>query len=195
MIGIPYEFRNSTFDDFNTFDSASLSNLKNYLIDYTKTIDERFINNEGLLFSGSNGQGKTFLSSLILKEAYRYRYSCRRCTLTQYHDRYTYLWGINQEEKASEQAIFERCFMMPEFLVLDEVGKEMDTRISIPVFEDLLRVRADNGLPTILCTNLSFSQLKDKYGSSVHSMMVGNMTPIQMVGTDRRKSAFDERCS
>lgn len=195
MIGIPHEFIHSSFQDFNTYDCNDLNTLKEYVVNYSKTIDDRFTNNEGILFSGSNGQGKTMLSSLILKEAYRHRYSCRRCTLVQYHNRYTYLWGVNNEEKALEQESFERCFMKPEFLVIDEVGKEIDTRISIPVFEDLLRVRADNFIPTIVCTNLNFKQLKTKYGDSIYSMLVGNMTPIVMTGSDQRKSSFNDRCS
>ena len=77
--------------------------------------------------------------------------------------------------------------------IQEEVGKEVDSKASAPILEDLLRYREDNGLVTILCTNLSPKDLEKRYGVSVASLLKGNMTPIRIEGIDKRKEHYDKK--
>ena len=70
--------------------------------------------------------------------------------------------------------------------MLEEVGKEIDSKITKPILEDLLRYREEKGLVTIICTNLTIKDLEDLYGASIMSLIKGNMTPIKITGKDRR---------
>ena len=142
---------------------------------------------KGICFMGSNGTGKTLLASLILKEAYACRYSCRRITFTQYVGIYTENWGNNEHTPLNPLTIDD--VRNVEFLVLEEIGKEIDSKVTAPILEDLLRYREDNGLVTIICTNSDVKSLTARYGESVMSLIAGATTRITLTGTDFRKFA------
>lgn len=193
ILGIPKKFRDVTIDSFLTYKDAGLASLKKYISDYVSDIPTRFTENEGIIFLGSNGVGKTLLSCLIMKEAYRNRYSAKRVTFVEYITLYTRAWGASSRERIEyEEELYAR-YKSVEFLVLEEVGKEIDSKVSAPILEDLLRYREDKGLVTIICTNLTKNNLQDKYGSSVMSLISGNMTPIVVSSQDRRASTFKSK--
>lgn len=186
LIGIPKKFHNITIEDFEAFDEELLD-VKTYVEEYISDIPARFNQNSGLLFFGSNGVGKTMLASIIAKECYRNRYSVRRVTFMEYISQYTRAWGAKTpEEKETQESLFYDNFKGVEFLVLEEVGKEIESNINVSILEDCLRYREDKGLVTIICTNLSGKNLFERYGASIESLIKGNFTPIKVVGKDRR---------
>ena len=73
--------------------------------------------------------------------------------------------------------------------VLEEIGKEIDSKVTAPILEDLLRYREDNGLVTIICTNSDVKSLTARYGESIMSLIAGATTRITLTGTDFRKFA------
>lgn len=187
LIGIPKKFHNITIEDFEAFDEELLD-VKTYVEEYISDIPARFNQNSGLLFFGSNGVGKTMLASIIAKECYRNRYSVRRVTFMEYISQYTRAWGAKTpEEKETQESLFYDNFKGVEFLVLEEVGKEIESNINVSILEDCLRYREDKGLVTIICTNLSGKNLFERYGASIESLIKGNFTPIKVVGKDRRE--------
>ena len=187
LIGIPKKFHNITIEDFEAFDEELLD-VKTYVEEYISDIPTRFNQNRGLLFFGSNGVGKTMLASIIAKECYRNRYSVRRVTFMEYVSQYTRAWGAKTpEEKETQESLFYDNFKGVEFLVLEEVGKEIESNINVSILEDCLRYREDKGLVTIICTNLSGKNLFERYGASIESLIKGNFTPIKVVGKDRRE--------
>lgn len=187
LIGIPKKFHNITIEDFEAFDEELLD-VKTYVEEYISDIPARFNQNSGLLFFGSNGVGKTMLASIIAKECYRNRYSVRRVTFMEYISQYTRAWGAKTpEEKETQESLFYDNFKGVEFLVLEEVGKEIENSINVSILEDCLRYREDKGLVTIICTNLSGKNLFERYGASIESLIKGNFTPIKVVGKDRRE--------
>lgn len=191
--GVTKKFINKTIDDFEDFGEDSLRKVKEFVRDYIENIDNMFEKNRGIIFFGSNGVGKTFLANLIVKEAYRHRYTSRRITFVDYITLYTKVWGLkNEVEKEEEEAKFYHDYKGVEFLVLEEVGKELDTKLSPVILEDCLRYREDKGLPTILCTNLTKEDLLNRYGDSIVSLISGNMIPIKIVGEDKRRKYFLE---
>ena len=74
--------------------------------------------------------------------------------------------------------------------MLEEIGKEIDSKIAKPILEDLLRYREEHGLVTIVCTNLTPSTIKELYGASVCSLINGNMTVIVIDSEDMRQEVF-----
>ena len=181
-----YSFKDKSLDDFNTYGDTKLQKIKNTFKDYIDNIDFKFLGNEGLFCFGANGNGKTFLTSIVVKEAYRHRYTSKRVTFVEYLREYTRVWGLFGAEKEVAEFNLYNDIKSVEFLVIDEVGKEIDSKVAQPIIEDLLRYREDNSLVTILVTNYTLGQLKEKYGNSVYSLIKGNCRPIKFVGTDRR---------
>lgn len=191
MMGIPKKFCDSTLNDFNTFGKKSLKTIKDFIGDYLQDLIYNIENNRGICFIGSNGVGKSFLSCIIMREAYRHRYSCRRVTFSSYIGAYTESWGThNKSEKDTLETELYEKYKGVEFLVLEEIGKEIDSKIAKPILEDLLRYREEHGLVTFICTNMTPKDLKDSYGTSVCSLINGNMTVIVIDSDDMRQEVF-----
>lgn len=193
LIGIPKSFINTTIEDFIA-KSTELKEVKSLVQQYIKDLDFNFDNNKGLFLCGSNGVGKTMLSCIILKEAYKHRYTSRRTTFVEYIDKYTRVWSSkNSEEKEAFEDELYTYYKSVEFLVLEELGKEIDSKVAAPILEDLLRYREDKGLVTILCTNLNTETLSERYGESCMSLLKGNTIPVTIQSKDVRNSAFKKR--
>ncbi|MFI3211676.1 MAG: hypothetical protein R3Y64_11590 [Peptostreptococcaceae bacterium] len=193
--GIPKEFHNATLDDLKDFGSEDRRVVNTFVRDYIENIHSQFQNNKGIILSGSNGVGKSFIASLIIKYAYVNRYTSRRCTLVEYKDAYTRMWGSkspSEKEELEEQ--FYLNFKAVEFLALEEIGKDITlNNTTVGILEDLLRYREERGLVTIICTNYTRVDLIDKYGSSINSLIQGNCTAIRIVDSDKRQEHYKER--
>ena len=193
IIGIPKSFISYSIEDF-VAKVDKLKDVKSFIGDYIDNIDSNFDNNKGLFLCGSNGVGKTMLSCIILKEAYRHRYTARRTTFVEYIDKYTRVWSSkNSDEKEQFEDELYTYYKAVEFLVLEEIGKEIDSKVAAPILEDLLRYREDNGLVTILCTNLNPEMISDRYGESCMSLLKGNTIPLTIESKDKRNAAFKSR--
>lgn len=195
IIGIPKKFHETTIDDFKTYGSKDLESVQDYIARYVSNMNHQTLEElEGLCLFGSNGVGKTMLACIVAKSAYKHRYSTRRVTFVEYMSKYTLVWGARSiEEKESAEDELYNNYKAVEFLILEEVGKEVDSKASAPILEDLLRYREDNGLVTIICTNLSPKDLESRYGVSIASLMKGSMTPIRIEGVDKRKEHYDKK--
>lgn len=192
MMGVPKRFVDKEVKDFNTYGKKDLKQVKDFVCNYVEHIEENIEDNKGICFIGSNGVGKSYLSCIILKEAYKHRYSCRRVTFSSYISAYTESWGaVKSERDVIEQDLLDK-YKGVEFLVLEEIGKEIDSKIAKPILEDLLRYREEHGLVTLICTNLTPATIKELYGASICSLINGNMTVIVIDSKDRRMEVFNE---
>ena len=192
--GVPRKFLTTSIEDFDTYKLKEMKKVKDFVKTYITNIDDNFSNNVGIMMFGSNGVGKTMLASIIIKEAYVHRYTSRRVTFSDYISKYTASWGCsNNEERENLIAEFYHDYKAVEFLALEEIGKEIDSKVSLPILEDCLRYREERGFPTLICTNLSPEDISNKYGNSIMSLIKGNCKPIQIVGDDVRLKAFKKR--
>lgn len=195
LIGIPKKFHEARIEDFNTYDNSDLEEVQDCIARYISYMNWQTLDKLGGLFLfGSNGVGKTLIACIVAKEAYKHRYSTRRVTFVDYMSKYTLVWSARsvEEKESAEDDLFNN-YKAVEFLVLEEVGKEVDSKASAPILEDLLRYREDNGLVTVICTNLSPKDVENRYGVSVSSLLKGNMTPIRIEGIDKRKEYYDKK--
>jgi DNA replication protein DnaC len=141
---------------------------------------------------GANGAGKSFLSSLIVKEAYRLRYSSYMTTLASMID-------LNFKGNKSQDD-YERIKFIKsaDFLVIDEIGKETFTKTSsnIALLEETLRNAVKTGQVVILCTNLPLEEeggLYEQYGASIQSLIEGSYVKIEFDGKDYRPTVFKKK--
>lgn len=194
VVGVPRHLMSATIDRFETNGDESLSEVKDYMRDYLENIDTNFEENKGLFLYGSNGVGKTYFGSLVVKEAYRHRYSTKRVYFQNYVEDYTRVWNArNLDEREELESNLYTEFTSVEFLCIEEIGKEIDSKITAPILEHLLRYREDHKLPTIICTNLDIEAVEERYGMSVASLIKGNLTPILIEGKDKRSNYYKKR--
>lgn len=194
LMGVPKKYHNLSMKDFDTYNERDLIKVRDFIIKYLSDIYQAFEDNQGLFLFGSNGVGKTFIACMIVKEAYRFRYTARRVTFVEYVSAYTKMWGAKfPEEKEYLEQEFYNKYKAVEFLAIEEIGKEVDSKITAPILEDCLRYREDNGLPTFICTNLDLQEMRERYGMSSYSLMQGNMTPILIEGKDKRREYYNDR--
>ena len=181
-MGVPKALLDLSLEDLDLNEK-----ILDYVQGYIDNIDNSFKYNKGLFLYGSNGTGKTSIASIIIKEAYKHRYTAKRMTWVDYMTLYTRAWGCNNFELKMHTEDVIKDIKDREFLVLEEIGKEQDNKLAMTLLEDLLRHREDKGFPTILCTNLAPKSVVERYGASIESLIKGNMTPIKLVGKDNRK--------
>ena len=181
-MGVPKALLDLSLEDLDLSEK-----ILDYVQGYIDNIDNSFKYNKGLFLYGSNGTVKTSIASIIIKEAYRHRYTAKRMTWVDYMTLYTRAWGCNNFELKMHTEDVIKDIKDREFLVLEEIGKEQDNKLAMTLLEDLLRHREDKGFPTIICTNLAPKSVVERYGASIESLIKGNMTPIKLVGKDNRK--------
>ena len=193
MIGVPKHLTDKGIEDFDTFGEEKYEAVKELVADYIANLDDNFNDCRGIFFYGSNGTGKSTLASFIIKEAYRRRYTAYRVTFANYIDCYTRSWSSKDLAEKEELEVDLYRYKAAEFLALEEVGKEIESSVTAPILEDLIRYREDRQLPTIICTNLQMKNLRRMYGESVYSLLIGNTTPVKIEGKDQRQDYFNKR--
>lgn len=189
--GIPRKFIDTSINDFCNYGRKDLKKVKDFVVEYLEAINQQMPlkKYKGICFFGSNGTGKTMLSSIILKEAYINRFTFNRVTFLNYIKTYTASWNKPNENEIEDETAIKAV----DFLCIEEIGKEIDSKINVSILEDLLRYREDNCLPTIICTNLSPDDLSERYGKSIMSLIKGNTVPVQIADVDRRSCTNEAR--
>lgn len=148
---------------------------------YAKNFTPHAIN---LLFYGSTGLGKTFLSTCIAEEVSERGFSVAYDTAINIIATYeTIKFGNGNGEEAAERAArYERA----DLLIIDDMGTEMGTAFTVSALYNLINNRLMAKRPMIINTNLLPEQLGDKYSPAVASRLRGEFKPLHFVGEDIR---------
>ncbi len=137
-----------------------------------------------MLFTGSTGVGKTFLSNCIAKELIDAGVSVIYLSSQDLFELFSRSrFGRDGQEEAEENC---RHILECELLIIDDLGTELNNSfVSSQLFycinERILRKRG-----TIISTNLSVDQLRDSYSDRVASRIMSHYTAIPFYGGDIR---------
>lgn len=137
----------------------------------------------GLYMYGSNGVGKTFACTSLLKEVVKAGYSAY-CILAD-ELKLAYIDGSRFD---ADSTIVRRVETV-DFLLIEDLGKEYSGRgsgFAELCFENLLRKRSRECRPTFVTSNLSPIDFKSRYQESAASLAMECMIAVQMKGGDRR---------
>lgn len=176
-MGIPLQYQGIDWKDYQ----FSSEQLKKVLKGYTEHCDEMFDDNINLLLTGSNGCGKSYVTSIILQQCYSRYYSVRMTTFKDFITK-----SFNGEDTQE--------YWNAEFLAIDELGAEVSLKSNAEksLIEELLKYRFAKGLPTIICSNLDKATLKARYGNTLFSML-SEFICIEIQGVDGRQTAFRKK--
>lgn len=195
-----YNLKNETFEKSNLSLFSDEPNQKLYRsnlsprenIEKIITISKDFVNSfendtqKNLLFTGTTGAGKTFLSSCIaneiLKKGYTVLYQTAPILLDSVFE-YKY-----NNKSPDAKALYDNFFNV-NLLIIDDLGTENLTAAKFAELFTILNARLITPKTrTIISTNLSLEDLSKAYDSRILSRIIGNFTICRFYGNDLRLS-------
>ena len=136
-----------------------------------------------ICFRGSTGLGKTFLAACIAREVSNNGWSVVYDTAINILDAFERVkFGSNTEE-AEE---YTEQVMSCDLLILDDLGTEMKTQFTISALYNIINTRLMKDKKTLLTTNLTLDELKERYTPQIMSRIEGEYTTLFFFGEDIR---------
>ena len=167
-----------------TFEHDDYSNKKISMIaqNYVSHFDKMKKQGKGLLFYGTVGTGKTFISACIANALIERGHPClvtnfARLTNTlsgMYEGKQEYLDSLNKFD----------------LIVIDDLASERDTEYMGEIVQNIIDSRYRSGKPLIITTNLTGQELKNPTEirkQRVYSRLLEMCVPVEVTGKDRRK--------
>ena len=140
-----------------------------------------------LLFQGGTGLGKTYLSACIARvvaeNGFSVCYDSASAALESYERAKFGRDTEDGEAAAGRVRHMESCDLM----ILDDLGTEMVTPMSLSALYTLINTRLVNGRKMIISTNCSDDELAKKYTPQICSRIAGEFISLPFVGQDIRK--------
>lgn len=143
---------------------------------------------KSMLFYGSVGTGKTFLSNCIAKELLDKGFSVIYFTSFQLFELLSgAISGGSENFRQAYEPLLES-----DLLILDDMGTELSNTFTVSKLFQILNERMLAGKSTIISTNLSLQDFRDIYSERVFSRITSSYTLLKFTGSDiriRRKIA------
>lgn len=172
--------RDVSFDSFRkTNDNAY--NLK-LCLRYANHFDEMLAKNQGLLFYGGVGTGKTFAAACIANHLLNQRIPI---IMTSFVKLLESMQGFSEDDSALI-ARLNRA----KLLIIDDLGAERSTDYALEKVYDIVDSRYRAKLPIILTTNLSMTELKESTDiryTRIYDRIFEMCYPMQFKGQSWRK--------
>lgn len=173
-----------SFDNFSlSFYDPSEKERASINFKALKEFAERFDKDtyENFLLVGGTGLGKTHLSTSVAKTVIEKGYDVVYTTTIRMLDCF--------EKKRFGGAEFRNMtdkFFDCDLLIIDDLGCEMSTQFTVSALYDLINTRLNDGKCTIINTNLTAKELRDKYDDRITSRILGNYRALLFAGQDIR---------
>lgn len=147
---------------------------KNYADNFSK-------NSESILMSGETGLGKTHLSLAIanevIKKGYGVVYASAQPIILELKKEY-----FSSDKDDSLFSMLADC----DLLIIDDLGAEFYSLFAVSQFYNLFNSRMLSNKPIIINTNLTITELKEKYTDRFVSRICGNARQLDFLGRDIR---------
>lgn len=193
-----YRLKNDTFNKFDSSLFSDTVDIQKYgigispkqNIEKIKALSEEFIKNfenpeqKNLLFIGTPGIGKTFISSCIaneiLKRGYTVLYQTSPLLLDSIFE-YKY-----NNKSASAKELYDNLYKV-NLLIIDDLGTENLTAAKFTELFTIINTRLLNPeTKTIISSNLSLEDLAKNYDDRILSRLIGNFNICKFFGEDIR---------
>lgn len=137
-----------------------------------------------LLFYGTVGTGKSFLSGCIAKELLDQGYSCIYFSASALFDSIARLSFDYRERDALQ--IFSEDLYTCDLLIIDDLGTELTNAFVASALFSLLSERALRRKSVIISTNLRPDEIRDRYTDRIYSRIVSSFDLYKLTGADIR---------
>lgn len=149
--------------------------------DFIKNFDKK---HENLLFTGSTGVGKTFLTNCIAGELMDTCHSVVYLTASDLFE----IFSRNKfdYENAEDMRDMYRFVLDCDLLIIDDLGTELNNSFTSSQLFYCINERMNMKRSTIISTNLSPVRLRDSYTDRVTSRIMSGYRMIPLYGKDIR---------
>ena len=138
-----------------------------------------------LLLQGGTGLGKTYLSACIARvvaeKSYSVCYDSASAALDAFERQ---KFARDEVQEAADARV--RQMLDCDLMILDDLGTEMVTPMSLSALYTLLNTRLINGRKIIISTNCSDEELQRRYTPQICSRLQGEFLCLPFAGTDIR---------
>ena len=178
-----YGFPQAEMKDW-TFANDDRNNEKitNIALNYVEHFEEMKKNGKGLLFYGSVGTGKTYISACIANALIDKGYPC---LVTNFARLVNTISGKFEGKQEYIDSLSEYTL-----LVIDDLSAERNTEYMNEIVWNIIDARYRSGKPLIVTTNLTAQELNSPAEISkqrVYSRLMEMCIPLEISGKDRRK--------
>ncbi len=139
-----------------------------------------------LLFQGGTGLGKTYLSACIARvvadKGWSVCYESAAAALEAFETQKF----AREPESAEAAAARVRRMLDCDLMILDDLGTEMVTSVTVSSLYTLINNRLNAGKRMIVSTNCSDEELQKKYTPPIFSRIKGEFLRLPFVGRDIR---------
>lgn len=196
-----YILGDQNFDNFdlnifsdNKIDGVSPRDNMKTILSHTKSFIDSFDSKDtkSLLFTGSTGVGKTFLSSciadLLIKKGVNVLYQSS-AKVTEMLEEFKF----NRENSEYDSETIKELYNT-DLLIIDDFGTEFKTSYTLTALYELINSRLINNKKLIITTNLTVKELKDIYSERLFSRFIGEFLILEFMGNDiRTKKIFENK--
>ena len=176
-------------DNFNSlsydyFEGEDLNRFKHTVNECKNFINSFNSDYHNLFFYGTVGTGKSFLSGCIAKELIENGSSViyfSASGLFETLSRNMFDYKNKEEARSLHQEIYG-C----DLLIIDDLGTEYTNNVVVSQLFSLLNERHLNHKSTIISTNLSLEDLRNRYSDRIFSRITKNYTLCLFTGPDIR---------
>lgn len=173
-------FETFSFDFYDgdslKFAKANFDALKKFAENFGKDTSENFI------LIGNTGLGKTHLSTsvakVVIEKGFRVAYDTA-CDIIGDFEAERFKGTVTEDE-------LRRRYYESDLLIIDDLGCEVSNQFTVSCVYNLVNSRINSGRPTIINTNLTQSELREKYADRIVSRIFGEYRPLLFKGNDIR---------
>lgn len=154
--------------------TANLNECRKFVDDFSES-------SQSMFFIGKTGLGKTFLSSAIAKELMQKGFNVAFDSIQNF------LRAVENEHfgRVTGTDTFQ-ILIDADLLILDDLGSEFSSPFYSSALYNIVNTRLNKGVPTIISSNLSLTELQNKYDDRIISRITGMYSILHFIGEDIR---------
>lgn len=181
-------FPDEPFEGEELTPRENMRNISSICVDFVNNFD--LDNGENLLFYGSTGLGKTFMSNCIAKALLDMN------KIVIYQTAFKILEIIERRRFSREGSKFEDyeydLLFECDLLIIDDLGTELSNAFTNAEIFNIVNTRLLGNKKTIISTNLTPKEISEIYTDRVFSRVLEKFIPLKFYGPDLRYYKWEQ---
>ncbi len=179
-------FDNFSFDYYSAGDKVNVMHSYQRLREFAESFDDT--SSVSWLLFGATGLGKTHLSTavakVVIERGYNVVYESAQGMIADFE---AVKFGRDYESRREER--YFDC----DLLIIDDLGIEIANQFTASCIYNVITTRINNKRPTIINTNLTQTEMRERYADRITSRLFGEFRPLPFTGRDVRRQKIDKR--